>query len=465
MKMYRVLKGATAAVVFAAVSQTAFAADWVDDWKAFAAQTGEARHAQWAELIGQPEARALEKDWAAFRGYTASSLIAAENVPAEIKPGLVITKANIDSIPGLDKYLPKVWFDRLKSDWYPIKELRIVPTNHYYMERPVLEATETLKGKALSVDATGNIMGAEGQLAVLSDTGLPFTEPKNGLELNWLTVLHGVGVEDLMFDPISMYSCDGSNTQDRKYEAYIWWRKMAGRVDDAPLGNVPGFEGAQEAGALLITSPRDVRGLAGVRIRYADTDRDDDFKVFIPSLRRTRTLTGANGQDPIAAGLELTWDEWRSYWTKTDARKFDYELVREGFVLGQPETGHAYMPAQFTPDRCGADWVELELRPVWVLDINDKTGNYQYAKRRIYVDKELYYTQYTEMYDRRGELWRIWDDSRDWEPATGRAMWRDVFQWNIISNRASVLEMNAAWEKREAMNSSLFDIDQLRDYR
>ena len=141
-------------------------------------------------------------------------------------------------------------------------------------------------------------------------------------------------------------------------------------------------------------------------------------------------------------------------------------MVREGFVLAAPEVGAAYNPYRFDESLCAfSGIVDMELRPVWVYDIDDQTNSYQYSKKRVFVDKELYYTQWMEMYDRRGNLWRAWDDSRWWQPTTGKAMWRSVIIPNLVSERHTFLLMSPDWEGASNNNNSLFDVDQLRDRR
>ncbi|MFC7049971.1 outer membrane lipoprotein-sorting protein [Emcibacter nanhaiensis] len=442
---------------------------WVEDWKAYAAQTGEQKHAEWVKLISDPEAVKLAKEWAELRGYTASSLVAKADLPADLKPGLVINKDNISQYPWLKDYMPKAIMDRLQSgDWFQWKEIVIVPTNSYYMQRGVMEETrEAVKeGRTFTATPEGNLLTGEGKHALATQGALPFIHPKNGLELNWQFVAHGVSIDNLAFKPVKFDVCDSSNNLEREYEGALWWQKFHGRKDYPPYGSVPNTENIVEGGGMYFLKPFDVRGLAAVRLRYAEADRDDDFRVFIPGLRRTRVLAGSDGQDPMAAGLEITWDEWRGYWLKTDPKSFEYNLVGEGFILAQPETGHVYDPATRSENGCQMDRVELELRPVWILEIDDKEGNYQYSKRRIYIDKENYYLQHEEMYDRRGNLWRVWDDVRDFDPKTGQAMWKTVVEWNPISNRLTHLDMTSSWGTvDEEPSSAIFDIDHLRDYR
>ena len=101
---------------------------------------------------------------------------------------------------------------------------------------------------------------------------------------------------------------------------------------------------------------------------------------------------------------------------------------------------------------------------MWILEVTDKTGNYIYSKRRLYIDKEFWYAQYQEMYDQDGNLWRIIDDARDMIPAKGLWMWRNYVHWNVVSQRYNRIEMTADWSILNEDMSGLFDIDVLRDY-
>ncbi|PWR17946.1 outer membrane lipoprotein-sorting protein, partial [Zavarzinia compransoris] len=57
-------------------------------------------------------------------------------------------------------------------------------------------------------------------------------------------------------------------------------------------------------------------------------------------------------------------------------------------------------------------------------------------------------------------------DSRDWVPTTGQAQWKQVAIWNVISKRVTWLTMDSRWQDLERNPTpSLFDVDQLRDYK
>ena len=449
-------------------SGVAAAPEWVERWNSFAEQTGDPRHAKWVSHISDPEAIKLAEDWEAFRGYTASSLIDAANVPEELRGGLVLTKDNIDQYPWLTEYLTQAKLDRLRDGaWFNWGEIVITPPNHYYMSRGILEATKKAfaEGREFTINEKGEVLDGDGNFALTSQAALPFTTPKNGAELNALLTAHGVANENLKFSPLAVDVCNSSNKVERVYEADLWWQKMHGRVSVVPTGEIADQEGIVEGGAIYFLKPFDVRGTAVTRMRYAATDQEDSFHAFLPSLRRTRILAGSDAQDPMAAGFEVLWDDWRQTWTKTDPRKFDYTLYGEGFVLAQGETGMVYNPVTTDDSDCRISSIEMELRPVWILDVTDKTGKYVYGKRRLYIDKEFYYVQHQEMYDARGNLMRVLDDARDWDPKTGLGMWRNYVVWNVISKRSNIMEMTSQWDVLEEDMSGLFDIDLLRDYR
>lgn len=443
----------------------------LDAWKTFAASSGNPNHAKWVAEISKPEAIKLAKEWKQLRGYDAYDLMAKADLPKELKPGLKITKDNVSQFPWLKDYMPQEMIDHLSTSWSHIDEITIVPTNTYYMHKGYLAGTKELKEKNIEVKVNdkGELVYPDGSYALMSGPGataVPFLHPKNGLELNWSYVAHSVNTDTLDFEPIEMRACNANGKIDVDYRADLFWWHYHNRQNVPPMGDIDDKQDYIEGGSIFFLEPSDIRGLAGVRQRYPEAGRDDDFKVYIPSLRRTRVLTGSDAQDPIASGLSLTWDDWRAYWSKTDTTKFDYKLVGEGFILASPETGYIYDSFQYTPDKCNYKSLELELRPVWILDIIDKTGKYIYSKRRTWVDKEFYYMQYHVTYDARGNKFRNWDDSRAWRPTVGDAQWRYVMANNYISKRANTLTMTPNWDNRgERITEEMFDVDQLRDYR
>jgi hypothetical protein len=352
-----------------------------------------------------------------------------------------------------------------------INSISIVPTNTYYMHAGVLNATQAMldKGIVPTTDANSTLLNPDGTVTLLNNetaSAIPYLHPKNGLELNWSYVAHGVGTETLYFDPIETNACDANGKIDREYTAVMWWQKFHGRSQIGDDKEIFGMEEFIEGGSIFAQSPYDIRGFAGVRLRYGDGTKTDDFKIYLPATNRTRTLTGTDTQDPMWAGLELSWDDWRAYWGKTNIDQFEYKLLGETLILASPEVGYVYDSRTLTASGCKIESMELELRPVWILEITDKTGAYQYKKRTTYIDKEFYYMQYHVTTDQRDNVFRTWEDSRAWRPSDGDAQWRHITIHNEMNNRINIIDATPVWEGRdEEVTEEQFDVDQLRDYQ
>ena len=441
----------------------------VEHWTAFAAQTKAPQHAMWLDAISDPRAIKLAERWKALRGFDAYDVIKKHTLPTELKPGLVLNKGNINQYPWLKDYLPRDYLNNLSSGNGFVREIKIVPTSIYYMNEGVLNATLAIQGKGLTptTDENSTLVNPDGSATLLNDdtaSAIPYLNPSNGLELNWSFVAHGVGTETLIFDPMISNSCDGKGQLDVQYKGLIWWQKFHGRQTIEPLGSVESKDDLVEGGSLYVVSPNDVSGIAAVRQRAARGNVTDDFKIFIPSMRRTRILSGNDAQDPMYYGLEVTWDDWRAYWAKTDLETFEYTLVGERLMLASPETGYIYRSAVMSESQCAWTSMEMELRPVWVLEVVDKTGQYQYKKRIIYIDQETYYAQYQEMSDQSGEAYRNWDDSRAWRPFDGDAQWDHITIHNEYNNRLNIITVTPDWEERgKKVTEEYFNVDQLRD--
>ncbi|MGH7960802.1 MAG: DUF1329 domain-containing protein, partial [Candidatus Binatia bacterium] len=206
------------------------------------------------------------------------------------------------------------------------------------------------------------------------------------------------------------------------------------------------------------------KGLCGARIRRFDPDEDDSFAVFVPFLKRTRILAGSDTQDPLCAGCDVIWDDWRSYWQRMDARQTEYTLEGEGFILAMPE--HGMVGDMWKMEECQLTDIDMEIRPVYILGIKDKSGKYVYAGRKVWVDKDWWDMQKEERYDRKGNMWRDWQNVRYWDPRTGESMWRNVVIWDPINKHSTPIRMNVDFQQAlVGTKKQYFDIESLKNYQ
>jgi len=153
-----------------------------------------------------------------------------------------------------------------------------------------------------------------------------------------------------------------------------------------------------------ILEPFDLKGVGLTGIRYLDPDRQDDTWLYLPTLRRVRRLSSAQRSDALF-GQDTDVDSYGGY--AGQISWFEWKFLGEKKMLG---TFHAEkFPVEFCPG--GADFVycdNWEMRDMWVLEGTSKQAQYAYGKRVLYIDKESYYIAYSDIYDKAGELWKVW---------------------------------------------------------
>jgi hypothetical protein len=411
---------------------------WVEQWRTWAYSTKNPIFIDWAETLSTPEAIKLGKKWEEFLGYNAVDLVARDKKAPNIKPGIIITPKNIAIYEKELRQLFPFGFDwevdRLTGkgvyaqyNFSPL-EMIIVPTTHAWNDRGFLEATRKYSA-ACRVNQTG---GLEGWVA-----GIPFPFPTSALEIvhnyDRLTVM----ADNLNSMPMSigLYGTGGRRERVEKIELH--WQNYAGRIKLAPLPAVPGFADVLEKGSILALYPYDLKGYAAVRTRFKDPAAEDSFISYIPSLRRIRRLAGSNTQDPLV-GSDLTWEDWKGYWSKLSVHPADYKILGEAIVLCP-----SFNPRPIKYEAKYGGWCQQywwERRPVWVLKITYKESDYIYGSRIWYVDRETFALQQEMFYDQKGRLWKLWDWCWRWNPENGELNYWNPYMVDIINKHTSILD-------------------------
>src|SRR5262249_31738015 len=86
---------------------------------------------------------------------------------------------------------------------------------------------------------------------------------------------------------------------------------------------------------------------------------------------------------------------------------FTWKFLGDKKILA---TFHAdKFPVEWCPG--GGDFVycdNWEPRDVWVVEGVSKQDQYAYGKRVLFIDKETYFVAYSDIYDKAGQLWKVW---------------------------------------------------------
>jgi hypothetical protein len=177
------------------------------------------------------------------------------------------------------------------------------------------------------------------------------------------------------------------------------------RTEVEPTPEMPNRDRVRFKEAMYpLVEPFDLKGVGFTMNRYLDHTRQDDTWLYVPQLRRVRRLSSAQRSDALF-GQDTDQDSYEGY--QGNIAWMDWSFLGETKIL-------ATMHAEHLPVRwhsASADFMHddaWEPRDVWVVAGRPKLPQYAYSRRVIYLDKEIYRIPYTELYDRAGELWKVW---------------------------------------------------------
>lgn len=138
--------------------------------------------------------------------------------------------------------------------------------------------------------------------------------------------------------------------------------------------------------------------------------------AYSPGQRRVKRAPQIVYDNPLTAsdGLATTDQKW-GFNGPND--RFNWKMLgkQELYVPYNAYKLHATNAGPeniiTTEGRLNQDFARYELHRVWVLEGTLKEGtSHDYAKRVMYLDEDNYFITVVDGYDRRGEIWRYWED-------------------------------------------------------
>ncbi|MFM7140988.1 MAG: DUF1329 domain-containing protein [Alphaproteobacteria bacterium] len=159
-----------------------------------------------------------------------------------------------------------------------------------------------------------------------------------------------------------------------------------------------------KAGLYPILEPFDLKGVGTLSYRYMDTEKQDDTWLYLPTLRRVRRLSSAQRSDALF-GQDADVDSYYGY--AGSPTWFDWKFLGEREMLG---VFHAQnLPVKWAAGSANFAFDDVwEPRKVYVIEGTPRLAQYAYSKRIIFIDKETYAVLYSDIYDRAGNLWKVW---------------------------------------------------------
>ncbi|MBN3037844.1 MAG: outer membrane lipoprotein-sorting protein [Candidatus Omnitrophica bacterium] len=138
---------------------------------------------------------------------------------------------------------------------------------------------------------------------------------------------------------------------------------------------------------IMFTQPTSVKGLGILSWSYVDADRDQDQWLWLPSLKKVRKVSAAQGDDSFM-GSDFTTEE-------ITTRRYEDETYT---LLGEEKFKGFTSEHDNQTYYAGRDCYKIECKP--------KRDPWYYSKRITWVDKEFGSTIYDEVYDSKGNLYK-----------------------------------------------------------
>jgi hypothetical protein len=320
------------------------------------------------------------------------SLARADDV--DLKPAGTIGPQNWWKAQGM---VGENLLNRIKQGYtFKIKEPKnFKPPTEY------LEATEKYSGSVR--------LGNNGELLNYV-AGLPFpkfdpNDPQAGLKLAWNFYWRWLGDDyknggstkegRIIRDAIER---DGSERRGTVVAHSIFTRN---RVSLDPKPVFPGYEYIDWMQLRADEYPRDTSGTTTLEIRYADPAQEDDFYIYVPSIRRIRRAPPLQRCATIAPS-EFNFDDINTFNGKVT--NFNYRLLEEKKVLGN--LSQESLPFR----RNQGDYLPLDegwrLYDVYVLEITPKDSSYCYPRKVLYIEKISFQSIWSAMWDAKGHYWK-----------------------------------------------------------
>ena len=358
-------------------------------------------------------------------GVAAALLLGTTSpAPADVEPGETISKDNLGKAAEMVSPGVKWCIERgLK--------LKIVPYKKIEWDKAFREATEKYSGQVK--------LGPDGRSIEGHVAGLPFAkldpnDPQIALKIMWNYEYKPYVTDDSdarNFDADTGPLGDGPMTIERHYlldHLRVLFYNSRLNVDPKPeLPNPDKVRGKTSLHPIL--EPFDLKGVGLTAIRYLDPNHQDDTWLYLPTLRRVRRLSSSQRSDSLF-GQDTDVDSYGGY--AGQIGWFNWKYLGEKNVLGSfhSET----FPVAYCPG--SGDFVfcdNWEKRDVYIIEGVPMQPQYAYGKRVLFIDKETYLVTYSDIYDRSGQLWKVWLNQysfRKHAPTSGAIEYPDEMPFN-----------------------------------
>ncbi len=296
--------------------------------------------------------------------------------------------------------------------------------------------------------------------------GIPFPQPRSGIEVMWNYKLRYLGegrsVDISLLMPVK--GADLLEVKQRAAELYPF---------NSPQAESPAAVGGVEAKLMYdVLSPSSRAG--EMYLIHAFLDRPQDAWIYFPGQRRVRRAPSFAYDNPVAGADNLYFVDQIGMFTGALDR-YDFKLVGKKEVY-LPYNSYKLIDKKnkfkdlIGPDYVSRDAMRYELHRAWVVEATVKGGKrHSFAQRRFYIDEDSWALLHVDMYDAKGTLWRVQEGSLWASPDIQACTQLEYQMYDLVAHRYLVdgytaenalLDLTAAKEGR--IKDAMFTADELR---
>ncbi len=206
---------------------------------------------------------------------------------------------------------------------------------------------------------------------------------------------------------------DSTGFVEKMISSDVWRRlKWEGRINLDPMPiipHTPELRYTEQWGP--INTPFDLKGTSFLLYRYEAGERADDSWLYLPQLRRVRRYSTSDRSGTLFGG-DIDQDSIWGFNSKPEW--WDFRLLGAKEILVPMHAGKYATEDVWCSAKDKASWVpcvKWEKRKVWLIDGRpERLPVYAFSKRHLWIDQEVYNVTTSEIFDKRGELWKVWQN-------------------------------------------------------
>lgn len=319
-----------------------------------------------------------------------------------------ITAENVDQVKdfvheGVYKAIKDPGIFGAKAIWF-----EVVPYRPYKLSKGIIAATKNYAPTS-KLDEKGMLVGY-GDAA-----GIPFPQPKTGIEMAWNfdSNTRGDSHHEIQFGTV----VDCKSGFERTSEQHRWELYWVGRYDVPP---VPVIEKSMNPRGIArsffqrMAAPADFIDTTILEIKYLDPHRGEDLWVYTAMFRRIRRYANNQRTDSID-GTDMIYDDQDGWYTHLIHNTYDYKGRADLLVARHQDSGKL----EKAEGQGFWNGLQRERTNHWVVEVKNKDKNYIYSRQIWYLDPETWQMNFKVMYNRQGQLWKMYEMAYDELPSYG----------------------------------------------